>query len=216
MFPAVLSCTAGHPPSSLIAVIDQRDGDRWISGTLGCAECGAEYALRDGVAYLLPGDALPAPTALNSDDATSTQTVDPMRVAALLGLTEPGRRILLVGEYAEAAVELSQATDAVCTTLNAAPVVRALRTIEHVVIDARADRLPFPDGTFHGVAVDAAHLALLADAPRVLQRGARMLAPVQAAVPEGCTELARDATEWVAEVEAPLMPAAATVQLRRG
>jgi protein-L-isoaspartate O-methyltransferase len=63
---------------------------------------------------------------------------------------------------------------------------------------------PCSDATFDAVALDASHSALLADVARVVRPGGRILAPVQAPVPAGCEELARDATEWVAQVTATI------------
>jgi threonine dehydrogenase-like Zn-dependent dehydrogenase len=69
------------------------------------------------------------------------------------------------------------------------------------------------------VALDAAHAtpAQLAQAVRVLRPGGRLVAPAWAPLPEGVRELARDATEWVAEAAGspPAHEASPLVTLRR-
>ena len=198
----LLRCVAVHESSPLVTVADSRDGDRLIEGTLGCAVCGAEYALTGGVAFLATG----------RDTEPSRAAVDATRTAALLGVSEPGARVVLCGAYAGAADEIEQVTGALCITVNATGAVRAESAADHLVIDASA-RLPMASASLGAMAVDLAHVALLADAARVVRTGGRVLAPASAPVPHGLRELARDDDEWVAVVETS---ASAPVSLRRG
>lgn len=185
----LLRCPAAHEPTALVTVANERRGDRLIDGMLGCVVCGAEYALRDGVVLL--GDVV-APLGIE---------VDAARTAALLGLIEPGVRVVLCGAYAGAASSLAQDVGAACVTVNASAEVRGAADADHLVVGA-VPRIPLADGSIGALAVDAEHMALLADAARVVRRGGRVLAPSHAPVPGGCTELARDDREWVAEVAA--------------
>jgi uncharacterized protein YbaR (Trm112 family) len=190
----LLRCPAAHAPTALVTVANARQGDRLIDGTLGCVVCGAEYELRDGVVSL--GEAVPV-----SDVAMSDVAVDAMRTAALLGLIEPGKRVVLCGTYAVAALALVKHAGAVCLTVNASSADRERAEADHLVIGT-VPRLSLADAVLDAMAVDEAHRSLLADAARVVRRGGRVLAPSVAPVPPGCTELARDEREWVAEVTA--------------
>lgn len=183
----LLRCPVAHEPAALVTVANVREGDRLLDATLGCMVCGAEYSLRDGVVIL--GDAI----------AASALDVDAMRTAALLGLIEPGVRVVLCGAYASAAAALAEDAGAACVTMNATVAQQQGTAADHLVIGG-ASRIPLADGSIGALAVDDAHLALLPDAARVVRRGGRVLAPSHAPVPEGCVELARDAMEWVAEV----------------
>jgi len=183
----LLRCPAAHEPAALVTVANVRQGDRLLDATLGCVVCAAEYCLRDGVVIL--GDPVTA----------SALEVDTTRTAALLGLLEPGVRVALCGAYASVATALVQDVGAVCVTVNASAAVQGSDDADHLVIGA-VRRVPLADGSVGALAVDAAHVALLPDAARVVRRGGRVLAPSHAPVPEGCVELARDAREWVAEV----------------
>ena len=184
----LLRCPANHEPSPLITVACERDGDRIIEGSLGCSICGAEYALRDGVVYLA-SDVL---IALDSD------AKDPMRTAALLGLNEPGARVALCGAFGGDAALIEEATDARCISVNAS--TSAVDQIRCTILDI----VPLATASLNGLAVDSAHVRVLADAARVVKTGGRVLGPALAPVPDGCRELARDAQEWVAVVESPV------------
>lgn len=37
-------------------VVDERDGDEIVTGTLTCSECGEPYPIEDGIPNLLPPD----------------------------------------------------------------------------------------------------------------------------------------------------------------
>jgi hypothetical protein len=167
--------------------------------------CGAEYELRAGAAYFAARDAGTV------EAVEQSPAVDVLRLAALLGLTEAGARVGLCGRYGAAGEALELATEAACVLINA-PSANGTSLDQLVVALNRS--LPLERGTLAALAVDAANVALLDDATRVVRRGGRVVAPVSADVPAGCRELARDATEWVAEVETAGPDG--MVRLRRG
>ncbi len=190
---ALLRCPASHESSPLVTVAIRREGDRLIEATLGCSVCGAEYALRDGVAFLTSDAG--AELSVAQDAA-----VDPMRIAALLGLGDPGARVMLCGTLGAAAETIETVTGALCVVINAPSAGDTCEWGDQLVIGT-SRTIPLANASLHGVAVDSAHVALLADAARVVRQGGRVVAPARAPVPAGCRELARDAREWVAEVE---------------
>ena len=193
----LLRCPRPHAQSPLITVADRRDGDNLLDATLGCVVCGAEYMLRDGVAQFGGGFASAA------SSPPSDTPADPLRLAALLGLSDVTTRGALCGALASACDAIEAMTGARCVAIN--PIAgstssSASSPSDAIVLDLHA-LIPLPNASLQGLAVDAAHQALLADATRVVRRGGRVVGPVSVAIPEGCRELVRDDAEWVAEVE---------------
>lgn len=208
----LLRCPEAHEPSALVTVAFTRDGDRLLSGELGCPVCGAAYTLRDGVVWLehegvRTSDAVSRPHA----SAPDVDRRDVEGTAALLDLAEPGMRAVLCGAYGTVAAALVDMTGARCIAIGGATESELPAEVDQVRTLSRA-RLPFADACIDALAVDATHAELLADAARVVRVGARVLAPSHLAVPRGLKELARDATEWVAVV---LPRSTAPVGLRR-
>ncbi len=203
----LLRCPRPHAQSPLITVADRRDGDNLLDGTLGCVVCGAEYALRDGVAHL--GGEVSPEVLVDADMAASVSPPDPLRVAALLGLSDVTTRGVLCGALASACGPIEELTGARCLAVNPlvasnqspdALAANGVPATDTILLDGYG-LLPLPNGSLQGLAVDVVHHALLADATRAVRRGGRVVGPVSVAVPAGCRELARDDAEWVAEVE---------------
>ncbi len=220
-FIELLRCPEPHSASPLITVANQRLGDNIIDATLGCAVCGAEYALREGCAIFPPRSAPPA--AHKSDagaDATPPDEAsgpprdrndEALRLAALLGLADESARALLCGDTALVAHDIEALTGARCLAVNDRSVHGEHTPLDRLRLEPTA-RIPLGDASLHGLAVDQAHVALLADATRVVRRGGRIVAPASATVPDGCRELARDARQWVANVD---LAVSAPVMLQR-
>lgn len=204
-FIELLRCPGYHEPSALVTVAELRDGDRLVTGTLGCPVCQAEYLLADGVVDLTTPYARHVPRRATA----VTEPTDGARMAALLNLAEPGLRVALCGAQALHAEVLTTMSDAHCLAINAPG------WLTTVVSSLRMDIggvLPLAAASLHGLGVDAHHAGLLADAARVVRVGGRVVAPVQTPIPPGLRELARDAVEWVAQVEAAAGP---PIQLAR-
>jgi len=210
----LLRCPEAHEPSALVTVAFTRDGDRLLSGELGCPVCGAAYSLRDGAVWLvhegISGD--DAGTVAQQDGSErGVDLRDVEGTAALLDLSEPGMRTVLCGAYGTIAAALVDMTGARCVAIGGAAERGLPAEVDQVRMLSRA-RLPFADTCIDALAVDATYAALLADAARVVRVDGRVLAPSHLPVPHGLKELARDATEWVAVV---LPRSTAPVGLRR-
>lgn len=199
-FIELLRCPANHELSPLITVANKRDGDHLLDAVLGCVVCGAEFEIRDGVAYLTDETAM-----ATIDTIDTADVIDPMRIAALLSLTDASARALLCGAAASVSHEIESLTGARVASVNAPAPGPGLSMLEHELVDVirltPGAMIPLATASLQGLAVDERHASLLADAARVVQRGGRVLGPLSAAVPLGCRELARDSFEWVAEVE---------------
>ena len=210
----LLRCPEAHEPSALVTVAFTRDGDRLLSGELGCPVCGAAYSLRDGAVWLVHEGARTHDADVVSrpdGNAPPVDRRDAEGTAALLDLSEPGMRTVLCGAYGTVAAALVDMTGARCVAIGGAAERGLPAEVDQVRMLSRA-RLPFADTCIDALAVDATYAALLADAARVVRVDGRVLAPSHLPVPHGLKELARDATEWVAVV---LPRSTAPVGLRR-
>src|SRR5687768_10952526 len=100
-----LRCLAPHEDSWLVAAPDRMVGRRVVEGTIGCPVCKLRYVVRGGVAhYTDDGGEVAAPAAIAPEVAPDEE--EAMRLAALLDLTEPHARVLLVGGWGAAAAAL--------------------------------------------------------------------------------------------------------------
>ncbi len=197
-----LRCPRPHDESWLVAVVHVASGSELIEAALACPVCGAEYRVADGVAHFSEAP-VPAHDTWPTDDHL-------IRLAALLGVAESQQPIALVGRYAASSAPLASYVAAPQLLVNAVAGPRAVGASCIVV----ADRLPLGVDTLAAVAVDAgnASASMLESAARALRLGGRLVAPADAPLPAGLRELARDATEWVAETTTR---ASGLVELRR-
>ncbi|WP_411281742.1 hypothetical protein [Gemmatimonas sp.] len=204
-----LRCPGTHDESWLVAVVLQARGSRLLVAELACPVCGAEFRIDNGIAYF-DGIApvTPRPPAMPLTPFTRDRV---LRVAALMGVAESQLPIALVGRYAAASDVLASFVSAPQLLVNSDAVLVSAPGASCIVV---ADRLPLGVETLAAIAVDEAHAnpALLESAARALRLGGRLVAPVHAPIPSGMRELARDATEWVAETTAR---ASGLVELRR-
>ncbi len=221
----LLRCPANHELAPLITVADRRDGEHLLDASLGCVVCGANYLLRDGLLQLTSNDShmrttvaaidvrLPVDVAADAavDDAeewredSSVQHAEVVRIAALLNLTDASARVMLCGRSLGVAQAIETMTGVTTVSVNPSESARdeaSATTFVDVMFMSPSARVPLGDRSLAGIAVDAHHAPLLADATRVVRLGGRVLAAVGLPMPAGCRELARDAVEWVAEVEA--------------
>jgi uncharacterized protein YbaR (Trm112 family) len=197
-----LRCPAGHQEAALVLSAESWNGARVATGLLGCPTCHARYPIRDGVVDFTGGQAGPRPP----DESLET---GPTRLAAQLGLAEPGGVVLLTGRYASLADGLVALVDVTCVAIDAvshvSPAAIAFRLL---------DALPLRDAALRAAAIDDPRTtpALLAEVMRCVKERGRLVAPSHAPLPVGVRMVARDEREWVGDVEAahPVIP------LRRG
>lgn len=201
-----LRCPNEHADTWLVAAATRTVHRRLIEATLGCHVCGAEFELRDGAVWFGAGvESTPMP--VNPDET--------MRAAALLRLEERGL-YLLDGGWGSLAATLQQVAD-VDLILADPPALVSERTASNASgegVDAYGkctlrgvgDRWPIAGAALHGIAVERATNARLADALRVLRAGGRLIATASAPVPAGARELACDERHWVAEKVGDVIP----------
>ncbi len=208
-----------------MAMVHRADGPRLREADLACPACGDAFVVRDAVAWFHAppheASALAAADAANLAPEAWTEEQDADRLAALLGVAEGPWPVVLVGARAAQGAALAARVSPPQWWIN--PVPAALGQAPHPhwlagVLHTGA-RWPLAPRQAAAVALDTAHAAPvpLAQAVRLLRPGGRLVAPAWAPLPEGVRELARDATEWVAEAISvhPAHDAPPLVTLRR-
>ena len=190
-----LRCPADHVASPLVLSAEQWTEGRVSSGFLGCPVCHARYAIRDGVADFTRG----------VDPAGSTPfggmtSSDGQRLAAQLDLIDGGGLVLLAGSYTGQAEALDAIAHVTCVLVDAGFAIPA--SMQAVGIRL-LDRIPLVDGSLRAAAVDASRASpsFLAEVSRCIRDGGRVVAPADSAPPGTLRVLARDAREWVGQIE---------------
>jgi len=208
-----LRCLEPHDETWLVAAAGRMEGRHLIEGVLGCPVCRREYAVRDGTAWFstrqpdAADQRLTAPLA-DSDPAHVTRT------AALLDLSQPGGIVVLDGSWAAHADMVAALGVAHVVVLDARTSESSVQEVSSIVVD---DRLPFGLAALRGVAIDRQQPspALLSSAASSLRGRGRLVAPSDAAVPDGVEVLARDDRVWVAERSVVASPPIALRSARR-
>jgi hypothetical protein len=170
-----------------------------MSGMLGCPVCHARYLIDNGVVDFTRGERTASSLAEGAGES------DVMRLAAQLGLSEPGGFVLLCGTYAGAVAGLVDLVDVTCILVD-----EVVASPDAAVTFRILERLPLVDNALRAAAVDAswANAVFLAEVARCVRPGGRVVAPAGSTRPEEVRVLARDGREWVGEVEStePLTP----------
>ena len=119
---------------------------------------------------------------------------------AQLGLAEPGGVVLLTGRYAFLADGLRELVEVTCVVADVAGEIPP-----SAVAFRLPDVLPLRDATLRAAAIDEPRNSsgFLTDVTRCVAGRGRVVAPARSPMPGGVRLVARDALEWVVEVEAP-------------
>jgi uncharacterized protein YbaR (Trm112 family) len=198
-----LRCPAGHEESPLVLSTEAWDGPRVLRGVLGCPTCHARYPIHDGIVDFTGGARVVRRAAGDGLEP------DAVRLAAQLGLSDPGGLVLLAGRYALASATLCDLADVTSVLVDA-----GAETSKAAVCFAVSERLPLIAGALRAAAIDEPRntSAFLAEVARCVAARGRVVTPTDSPVPPGIRVLARDEYEWVGEVIEESMP---TVPLRR-
>lgn len=177
----LLTCPRCGPEFGLIVMADRIDDRRVGSGVLGCSNCRERYPIEAGVVDLRHASV----AAVSATDAFGADEERVYRAAALLGMTRPNANILAVDADGSGAIGISR-------TL---PMVHVIGLVTGAIAeddrgtppDAVEDegvlsrvrggqRVPLRSQAVHGFAMlGTSSPALLAEAARVLVRGARVV-----------------------------------------
>lgn len=183
-----LRCPAPHEETSLVLSVEAWVGTRVAEGLLGCPVCHARYPIQRGTAYFTS-----RPVTVRHEAVADLP--DAARLAAQLGLMEPGGVILLAGWYSAVHDALASLVDVTCLLIDA-PESLAPNAANLMV----ADRLPLVDGVLRGAAVEGQGARLIADVERCVRPSGRIVAPVSTPRPSITRIVAEDDREWVGEV----------------
>jgi hypothetical protein len=202
-----LRCVAAHEDTWLVAAIEKMSGRHVVEGVLGCPVCRAEYPILDAIAYL-GVDRHRAPHLLAPHEIAEEEVV---RAAALLGLEEPSRTVVLAGHWADHAPQLISLTRAHVLALN--PHV-ALPPDESISVAFAREVFPLLPGSVHAIALDADSEAAFGSraAAHALRPGGRLVLPAHLPAPDEIEVLARDDRALVGERAEVSRP----VRLERG
>lgn len=206
-----LRCPRDHEDAWLVLGADRVHDRHVVSGVLGCPVCRAQYRIDHGVAdlRLRPDDPRPAWAPAATGDAAEQA----MRLAAFLNLTDGGGPAVLVGAWTRYGAGIRALADTPLLLVNPAAGAVMEAGMSGVRVD---DVLPLAAASVRGVALDdGAGPAFVARAVRAVRPRGRVLAPIAVPVPEGVTELARDAAVWVAERSADAGPLIALARAGR-
>jgi hypothetical protein len=201
----LLRCTRPHTDTWLVASIDRAHGRYIVDGTLGCPTCLAEYPIRSGIAFF----SAPRPRAahMRPDEASA------VRVAAALDLTDARMTAVLHGSWGVHAQFILGVSPSQLLLLNPPDEVVVGDGLSGVVSDVA----PLAPGSVSAAAIDTPITPTLLDSlRRSLRPGGRLLGPAVLAIPDGFTELARDADVWVARLDAAMTESAPVPLTRRG
>lgn len=188
----LLRCPRPHEETWLVAAFYRLNGRLVLEGKLGCHVCGAEYPIRDGIAFFRE-HAGAAPFGNRSDSEAPDAA---MRIAAFLDL-RPGALALLVGDLADASDAVAALTGSRVIALNT-----PLRTSDESVLQIDSNPpLPLASHSLDGIALNPASSTgeMLEEASRLLRPRGRLLAASGLELSGEFRELARDADYVVAE-----------------
>ncbi|HVG45212.1 MAG TPA: Trm112 family protein [Longimicrobium sp.] len=182
----ILSCPRCGPEFGLVLLADRVEERRVLEGRLGCPNCREQYPVRGGMLDARLSAAPPVETGGSADADTVDNAGAAVRLAALLGLADARGTVLVAGPGAALAAEVAALVPELEVVALAAEPVEGEEQPGVSRIAAGAG-LPFRARTLRGVALTGgADPALLAEAVRVLQPGARL---VVERAPAGAAEL---------------------------
>ena len=177
----------------LVLVPDRMVGRMVLEGTIGCPVCRREYPVRAGIA-LFDDEGPETPAAPAPDPALAEA------VRALLGLSNPGGYVVLVGTACALAPSLASLLGGVhLVGINAPPGTEVTPSLSLL---AHAGGIPLRTGMARGVVLgaEAAVSPWLGEGARVLLAGLRLVALREAvAAPDGVTVVAAGQGLWVGE-----------------
>lgn len=187
-----LKCPASHDEMHLVLVPHGMVGRVVIRGTVGCPVCRVEYPVENGIVRFGPAPAMPAGPPRDPGLAEA--------VRALLGISNPGGVVGLVGSACELGAPLAGLLGGVhLVGINPPAQVEPSPSLSLLV---HGTSLPLRSAVARGVVLGGEYASApwLAEAVRVLLGGLRLVV-LQSAVnaPPGVTPLAAGKGLWVGE-----------------
>lgn len=182
----ILACPRCGPPAVLVLLSEDTRDRRIYAGWLGCPECRQNWRVSGGFADFraVPDESGDAAAAADAEStawagaagaAGTPATDEPLRIAALLGVTEGPAFVLVAGpaaRHAEAVADLVQDLEVIADL----PALAGAAQRPGVSRIATAGRLPFHDGRIAGVWLSGEYAhSLLEEGARVLGTAGRLV-----------------------------------------
>ena len=186
----MLRCPQGHDEAFLVLATAVMKGRHVNGGVLGCPVCRAEVPIVKGIARF---------SRENPHSGKSGAVPPATALQALLGLSNAGGTVVLVGSAANVAKDLGEllgGTHVIC--INPADGIAESERVSQLVWDAG---IPLKKNSARGVVLGAevAREPWLAEAARIVLKGQRVVVlNGQVAVP-GLELLARSPEAWVGQ-----------------
>lgn len=168
-----LYCPRCGPSFGLILLAHQVRERRVFDGDLGCSNCRGTYTVRSGFADLRlpPAPPLPAPASTTGP----VESEEPLRLAALMGITEGPGTLLVTGpsaRHAPGIAALVEGVEVVGLDLGLAGIEES----DGFSRMAAGPGIPFFQGTFQGIVLSGkVGGGEVEEAARVLASGRRMV-----------------------------------------
>lgn len=199
-----LRCSRTHEESWLVLGTARMEGRDVVDGVLGCPVCRARYTIAGGLADLRAASGAaataPAPFPVPAPPSVKPDPERAIRLTALLGLDDAQGFAVLVGEWTAEAAGVLAIAETHLLLVNPVAGAPIGGGTSGIIVD---DQLPIAPGSARALAVDGARDgAFLARAVAAVRAKGRIVAPADIPVPDGVTELARDAALWVGERDA--------------
>lgn len=199
-----LRCPRPHDETWLVAAIEQAEDRDIIEGILGCPACLTEYPIHDGVVRF--------DTSVTRTPFLPPDEIQATRIAAALDLTDPRMICVLHGDWGAHAQLIRSMSPAQLLLVNPPEGIVSGDGISIVL----ADTAPLGVASMDAAAVDrTANEGMAASLRASLKGGRRMLGPAAMPLPAFLTELARDDSVWVAQLEAGAVTSAPVLPTRR-
>jgi uncharacterized protein YbaR (Trm112 family) len=189
----VLRCPHAHEESWLVLASRRIDGRDVMEGVLGCPVCEAEYPIADGIVQFASASRSNAVVQPSAEE-------EALRLAALLDLAAPGGYAVIAGTPGKNAPHLRALTDVPILLVNPPRGTEMGNGVSGMTIESDWATLPLAPSSARAIALDDSTTpAQLHAALRVVRPSGRVLAPIGLSVPDGVSELARDARQWLVE-----------------
>jgi uncharacterized protein YbaR (Trm112 family) len=189
----VLRCPNAHEESWLVLASRRIDGRDVMEGVLGCPVCEAEYPIADGIVQFASASRSNAVVQPSAEE-------EALRLAALLDLAAPGGYAVIAGTPGKNAPHLRTFTDVPLLLVNPPRGTEMGNGVSGMTIESDWATLPLAPSSARAIALDDTTTPVqLRAALRVVRPSGRVLAPIGLSVPDGVSELARDARQWLVE-----------------
>jgi uncharacterized protein YbaR (Trm112 family) len=196
-----LRCPESHEDTFLVVAPDEMVGRMILRGIIGCPICKREYAIADGVVRF-GGTAVRrygGEGGRGDKGGTASTALTASTVWPLLGLTNPGGFVVLIGSATRLAAPLAEQMGGVHFVGINAP--EDVEMSHGLTLLTHPSRVPLRESIARGVVVggESAREPWLSEGTRVLLKGLRLVAAAERVSVQGLEQLAAGNGLWVGQ-----------------